>query len=180
MSFNLFPISLYHFYSTFLLSGYQSHCNAGCVDQWCFAMETYISHSHGQQQNNHKSGHYTGGFFWSNILVPDATVDNNIPHTLINTHITYYYYYYYYYYHFTAPWIVSRTTRGSRYQKVKTKLTNLDLLEQETVSGSGISWAICKSASFPRQITMPASLHSVFTGRMPFLPPNQQHQSTEG
>ena len=24
--------------------------------------------------------------------------------------------------------------------------TNLDLLEQETVSGSGISWAICKSA----------------------------------
>jgi len=22
--------------------------------------------------------------------------------------------------------------------------------------------------------------HSVFTGRMPFLPPNQQHQSTEG
>ena len=24
--------------------------------------------------------------------------------------------------------------------------TNLDLMEQETVSGSGISWAICKSA----------------------------------
>jgi len=24
--------------------------------------------------------------------------------------------------------------------------TNLDFLEQETVSGSGISWAICKSA----------------------------------
>ena len=28
-------------------------------------------------------------------------------------------------------------------QEVK---TDLDLLEQETVSGSGISWAICKSA----------------------------------
>ena len=27
---------------------------------------------------------------------------------------------------------------------------NLDLLEQEIVSGSGISWAICKSASWPR------------------------------
>jgi len=40
--------------------------------------------------------------------------------------------------------------------------TNLDLLEQETVSGSGISWAIRKSASHPRQITMPASNHSVF------------------
>jgi len=58
---------------------------------------------------------------------------------------------------FTALWILSRITRVSRYQKGK---TNLDLLEQETVSGSGISWAIRKSASCPRQITMPASHHS--------------------
>ena len=34
------------------------------------------------------------------------------------------------------------------------------LLKQETVSGSGISWAICKSASCSRQITTPASHHS--------------------
>jgi len=27
---------------------------------------------------------------------------------------------------------------------------------------------------------MPAPHHSIFTGRMPFLPPNQQRQSTEG
>ena len=55
------------------------------------------------------------------------------------------------------------------------------LLKQETVSGSGISWAICKSAPRSRQITTPAPHHSVFfTGRMPFLPPNQQRQSTEG
>ena len=57
------------------------------------------------------------------------------------------------------------------------------LLKQETVSGSGISWAVglCKSAPCSRQTTTPASHHSVFfTGRMPFLPPNQQHQSTEG
>jgi len=27
---------------------------------------------------------------------------------------------------------------------------------------------------------MPVPHHSVFTGRMPFLPPNQQRQSTEG
>ena len=54
-------------------------------------------------------------------------------------------------------------------------------LKQETVSDSGISWAICKSASRSRQITMPAPHHSgFFTGRMPFLPPNQQRQSTEG
>ena len=40
--------------------------------------------------------------------------------------------------------------------------TNLDLLEQEIVSGSGISWAICKSAPWPRHITMQASHHSDF------------------
>jgi len=42
---------------------------------------------------------------------------------------------------------MSGTTRVSRYQKGKTKKvkTNLDLLEQEIVSGSGICWAICKS-----------------------------------
>ena len=54
------------------------------------------------------------------------------------------------------------------------------LLKQEIVSGSGISWAICKSAHRSRQITTPAPHYSVFTGRMPFLPPNQQCQSTEG
>ena len=53
-------------------------------------------------------------------------------------------------------------------------------LNQETVSGSGISWAMCKSAPCSRQTTTPAPHHSVFTGRMPFLPPNQQRQSTEG
>ena len=49
------------------------------------------------------------------------------------------------------------------------------------MSGSGISWAICKSAPRSRQITTPAPHYSsFFTGRMPFLPPNQQCQSTEG
>ena len=36
------------------------------------------------------------------------------------------------------------------------------LLKQETVSGSGISWAICKSTPRSRQITMPTPHHSVF------------------
>ena len=36
------------------------------------------------------------------------------------------------------------------------------LLKQETVSGSGTSWAICKSALRSRKITMPAPHHSVF------------------
>jgi len=54
------------------------------------------------------------------------------------------------------------------------------LLKQETVSGSGISWAICKYAPCSRQITTPAPTTQFFTGQMPFLPPNQQRQSTEG
>jgi len=36
------------------------------------------------------------------------------------------------------------------------------LPKQETVSGSGISWAICKSAPRSTQITTPATHHSVF------------------
>ena len=36
------------------------------------------------------------------------------------------------------------------------------LLEQETVSSSGISWAVCKSAPRSRQTTTPAPHHSVF------------------
>jgi len=50
------------------------------------------------------------------------------------------------------------------------------LLKQETVSGSGISRATCKSAPHSRQITTPAPNHSVFKHQMP----DQQHQSTEG
>ena len=50
-------------------------------------------------------------------------------------------------------------------------------LKQETVSGSGISWNICKSAPHSRHITTPAPHHSVFYRRMPILPPNQQCQA---
>jgi len=50
----------------------------------------------------------------------------------------------------------SRTTRVSLYQKGK---TNLDFTEAR---GSGISGAMCKSASRSRQITTPAPHHSSF------------------
>jgi len=40
------------------------------------------------------------------------------------------------------------------------------LLKQETVSGSGITWATCKSAPRSSQITTPPPHHSVFTGRL--------------
>ena len=58
---------------------------------------------------------------------------------------------------FNSPF--SGTTRVSRYQKGKPIWI---LLKQETVSGSGISWAICKSAPCSTQITTPAIHHSVF------------------
>jgi len=47
----------------------------------------------------------------------------------------------------------------SQYQKVKAIWI---LLKQETVSSSGISWDICKSAPRSRQITTPAPHHSGF------------------
>jgi len=62
-------------------------------------------------------------------------------------------------------------------------LSRTTWVEQETVSGSGISWAICKSAPCFRQTTTPALKTrplSFFTDRMSFMPPNQQRQSTEG
>jgi len=63
---------------------------------------------------------------------------------------------------------LSGTTWVSQYQKGK---TNLDLLKQETVSGSGISWAICKSAPRPKQITMPAYHHSFLQAEFPSCRP---------
>ena len=58
---------------------------------------------------------------------------------------------------FNGP--LSRTTRVSRDKKAKPIWI---LLKQETVSGSGISWAICKSAPRSRQTTAPAPHHSIF------------------
>ena len=52
------------------------------------------------------------------------------------------------------------------------------LLKQETVSGSGISWAICKCASRSRQITTPAPHCSVLqTGCPSCRPTNRPTES---
>ena len=48
------------------------------------------------------------------------------------------------------------TTQASHAREVKPIWI---LLKQETMSGSGISWAICKSASRTRQITIPLSFY---------------------
>ena len=56
------------------------------------------------------------------------------------------------------------------------------LLKQETVSGSSISWAICKSTPRSRQINHSSTPPPCFLqARCPSCrPPNQQRQSTEG
>jgi len=46
------------------------------------------------------------------------------------------------------------------------------------VSRCEIFWHLPTALPRCRQMTTPASHHSVFTGRMPFLPPNKQRQST--
>ena len=52
------------------------------------------------------------------------------------------------------------------------------LLKQETVSGSGIRWAICKSAPRSTQITTPPPHHSVFY-RLDALPAAQPTASNQ-
>jgi len=74
-------------------------------------------------------------------VVVVCSLNNNIAHT----------------HPFNGPF--SGTTRVSRYQNGKPIWI---LLKQETVSGSGISWAICKSAPRSRQIATPAPHQSVF------------------
>jgi len=62
----------------------------------------------------------------------------------------------------TLPFLLMRSVS----KPTHTRLTALKpiwiLLKQETVSGSSISWAICKSAPRSRQITTPAPYHSSF------------------
>ena len=92
--------------------------------------------------------------------MPDFTSNHNSEHT----------------HTFNGPF--SGTTRVSRYQKGK---TNLDFTE---AGDSGWQWhqlghvQVCTSLQTDNHASTPPL--SFFTGRMPFLPPNQQHQSTEG
>jgi len=76
---------------------------------------------------------------------------------------------------FNGP--LSGSNRVSHYQKGK---TNLDFTEARDSEWQCDQLGHMQSAPRSRQITTPAPHHSVFTGRMPFLPPNQQHLSTEG
>jgi len=71
---------------------------------------------------------------------------------------------------------MSGTTRVSRYQKGKNQegKTNLDFLEQETVSGSGICWTICNAYS----LRPPASSPPVGDKGVHLIPHSTHPQSS--
>ena len=73
-----------------------------------------------------------------------------------------------------------RTTRVSRYQKVKTNLDFTEARDSEWQWHQLGHMQVCTSLQTDNHTSTPPPHHSVFTGRMPFLSPNQQRQSTEG
>jgi len=72
----------------------------------------------------------------------------------------------------------SGTTRVSRYPKGKTNLDFIEARDSEWQWHQLGHMQVCISLQTDSHASTPAL--SFFTGRMPFLPPNQQRQSTEG
>jgi len=66
----------------------------------------------------------------------------------------------------------------SRYQKGKTNLDFTEARDSEWQWHQLGHMQVCTSLQTDNHTSTP--LLSFFTGRMPFLPPNQQRQSTEG
>ena len=88
----------------------------------------------------------------------------SITHTHIHTHP------------FNGP--LSGSTRVSRYQKGKTNLDFTEARDSEWQWHQLSHMQVCTSLLTDDHASTPPL--SFFTGRMPFLPPNQQRQSTEG
>ena len=78
---------------------------------------------------------------------------------------------------FNSP--LSATTQVSRYQKGKTNLDFTGARDTERQWYQLGHIQICTSLQTDNYASTPPSF-KFFTGRMPFLPPNQQRQSTEG
>jgi len=76
---------------------------------------------------------------------------------------------------FNGP--LSRTTRVSRYQKGKTNLDFTEARDSERQWHQLDHMRVCTALQTDNH-QHPTT--QFFTGRMPFLPPNQQRQSTEG
>ena len=95
------------------------------------------------------------------VVTASGKLFTSIVHLFTNTHA----------HPFNGPF--SGTTRVSRYQKGK---TNLDFAEARHSELRHMQ--VCNSLQTDNHVSTPPL--SFFTGRMPFLPPNQQRQSTEG
>jgi len=67
----------------------------------------------------------------------------------------------------------------SRYQKDKTNLDFAEARDSEWQRHQLGHMQVCISLETDNHASTPTTL-KFFTGRMPFLPPNQQRQSTEG
>ena len=76
---------------------------------------------------------------------------------------------------FNGP--LSGTTRVSRYQKGKTSLDFTEARDSEWQWHQLGHMQVCTLLQTNNHASTPPL--SFFTGRMPFLPPNQQHQSTD-
>jgi len=77
---------------------------------------------------------------------------------------------------FNGP--LSGSTRVSRYQKGKTNLDFTEARDSEWQCHQLGHMQVCTSLQTDNHASTPPL--SFCTGRMPFLPPNQQRQSTEG
>jgi len=77
---------------------------------------------------------------------------------------------------FNGPF--SGTTLVSRYQKGKTNLDFTEARDSEWQWHQLDNMQVCTLLQTDNHASTPPL--SFFTGRMPFLPPNQQRQSTEG
>jgi len=77
---------------------------------------------------------------------------------------------------FNSPF--SGNTQVSQYQKGKTNLDFTEARDSEWQWHQLDHMQVCTSLQADNHASTPPL--SFFTGRMPFLPPNQQRQSTEG
>ena len=99
------------------------------------------------QTDNHASTHHSVFYRPDALPATQPTASKHYSDCSTHTHTP----------PFNGP--LSGTTQVSRYKKGK---TNLDFTGAREMSGSGISWAICKSATRSRQITTPALHYSSF------------------
>jgi len=77
---------------------------------------------------------------------------------------------------FNGP--LAGTTRVGRYQKGKTNLDSTEARDSEWQWHQMGHMQVCTSLQTDNHVSTPPL--SFFRGRMPFLPPNQQCQSSEG